>query len=309
MRPAKDCLSCIFTYVAGFFSDSKKEPAERKEPIPLMPLQRTESSFNQVSSQEKVKTNNFTGNTNGYRRLAHQEEDEMPRQVNQHENTQRQQQVQRGTMDLKKQQKHKEIQVLAADTYCRLLAQIEALFKKLGIPVKARHAEFDLNPPTSDVQDLMMGVEGFLNSLRIYNISVQKKQLDPLEYPAAEASIQEFKRGLVHMRDQTAKKVVAWVIDCLEKNSFSSEMPKKLSEAIMSDAEMAQHLDVRSADGITKMLGVQSDAHQLSDIAGNKLQEATRQPFDRNQKPVPLVTNDDIHNIKVRHYKQDNQFH
>ena len=265
-----------------------------------------------LPGQRQPEKETISRRNNGYYQPSkvYEETDELEKQIGFYGNKQKQQLMQRDEKDLKKQQKHKELQRLTADTYCRLLAQIEAIFKKLKVYVHARHAEFDLNPASSDLQDLLMGVEGFLNSLRIYNISVQKQQLDPLQYPAAQASIAEFKRALTQIepRNRTTKRVMAWVIQCLENNSFLSEIPETLSQAIMNDTEKAQHLDVRTTEGRTRMLGLQSDALQLNGIVDNKLKQAVKKPYDPFEKPVPLVTDYEIHNVRTRHYRQENLF-
>ena len=217
---------------------------------------------------------------------------------------QQQQLLLRDSNHLDKQQKHRKVQRLAADTYCRLLAQIEALFKKLNVPVEARFARFDQNPDTSDVQDLLVGAEALLNSLRVYNNSVLKQQLQPLRYPAAQDSIAEFKKAFGQIQDEpeneTVKLLVYWVITCLENNSFGSKLPKELSEAIMSEAEMTQLLDVETPGGITKMLVVNSNVQQLTSIAEAKLQQGVDEPYDPNQPQVPLITSEDLRKVRAK---------
>ena len=246
----------------------------------------------------------------GKRSLPNDHEDEHDQEV--HANgKQKQQQMQKATMDMKKQQKHKQVQILAADTYCRLLAQIEALFKKLKIKVPARFAEFDLNDSSSDVQGLMMGVEGFLTSLRIYNISVQKQQLDPLEYPARKKLKEitaDFRKGLEAIPSQhnTVRRVLEHTINCLENNSFEEGLPQVLSEAIMDDSEKAAHLEVHTVEGRTRMLGAHSDALSLTSMLDVKMKKC--KDFDADVIPEPLADDRDMHDIKVRHYKTKDAF-
>ena len=200
----------------------------------------TDSSSSKQDPQPEVKQSQSKIALEDSKKVA-LEENELQRNLNKPE-LQKQQVVQKESKDLKKQVKQKQLQILAADTYCRLLAQIEAIFKKLKIPVTARYDAFDLNPPTAGLPDLMISVEGLLTSLVIYNRAVEITQLDPFKYPSDQASIADFKRGLKQLdaKPSAAKSLLTCAIHCLENNAFKAGLPQEISEAIMKDAEMSQ---------------------------------------------------------------------
>ena len=222
---------------------------------------------------------------------------------------QQQAQVHRETDALRKQRKQHETQLLATDTYCRLLAQIEAVFRKLQVPVTSRHKDFDLNPPTADLQDLLLGVEGFLDSLRVYALIAQKQQLRPLQFPNASKSLAEFSSALHYLpaNHYVAKQVLRFAVECVEKVRFEQGFPPQLSQAVMSGVEKQQLQRVHTAHGRTEMLGVHADAQQLAALAGKKL-AASKGLFDNTSRPVPLVTEADVHDVKTRHNRKDKSY-
>ena len=210
----------------------------------------------------------------------------------------------------KKAEKHMQTNALAKDTYQRLMAQVEAVLNRMKPKcVESRFHKFDFNHPDCDLQDLLLGVEGFLDSMSIYEVEVEHQHLAALVYPKADEALKDYRKALQSISKTTdlssAINVLKYCLDCLETSKFKQRFPTDLSHQIMSAAERAAYADASSAKSRSDMRSVQHDSRQLHSIVSKKLEKMSlgSERQAKKDKEHMLVDKKEMHDVRARHLK------
>lgn len=192
-------------------------------------------------------------------------------------------------------------QDLAADIYCRLYAQIEKILNMIKPnSVPTRFKEFECNSAESDLQDHLLGMEGYLDAMTVFEVDVVKKQLQPLVYPKADDAIRDFKQAIDRIPKTADYKstinVLKYAINCFENpRSFKNKFPNELSYEIMSKQEREAYLKPDTPEKRTAIVGVHHDSQKLQSKVAKKLDSPQPKPKKLGGRPSPLLDEKEIH--------------
>ena len=220
------------------------------------------------------------------------------------------QQVQAQVFRKKQASSHR---VISLDAYFRLLAQIEALLQKLRVRVPVHFAQFDLNPPQADVEDLLLALQACLVPLVVAQRDHRK--LDQhAEYPLHAEYARHFRQflaqipsGLPHA--DTAKQALSFALGKLEAGTFDEPMPADIARSILGEEEAAEHIRaVAASGGAGRLARVMADAHVIAAKCEASIEAASqsgRKEFAFGEAPPPLAIRATVHDVVAKRFASD----
>ena len=198
----------------------------------------------------------------------------------------------------------KEIQILVSDTYFRLLSQVEAVFRNLNSQGNyVRFKNYDLNHPNTDLQGYLLGLEGFLNAMFIFQKSLNKHnaRMNLLYNEQNIKYIEELmglnSKVLQEAPNQVIEHAVNHVLKLMRAGQFDEILPNDISQKIMDDETKSKLCNSDSNENIKKALQVGKQVYSLNETADKRIKEALEtDEFDENSGtlPIPLISRSDL---------------
>ena len=276
------CLTCKRYYTYCLCPPEPQATQKVKDPKPMHNLTSTSNNGYQHSTSSQ-----------GHSHYPHQAADHNHRTGTNHHHNQQQQQAYQTVQVDKRQKKQAERQVLATDTYFRLLTGIDVLLNKCGFNNPIQFPQFNLTDASSDVQDMLLDIDGLCSSLVIFHKEALHDGKTPPTYEQIGEYAKYYNQFMEIMPNSPEGNAfyhsLRHLIQAFRAGKFEFAFSEVLSERIMSSEMKKKLANVQSAQDVTNVLKLTNVTQNIMHESAAQIEKNVKELMERQQQERDLL--------------------